>query len=255
MQQRLEALLDFIRGPRPDARGACYVDTGPVMEKTWGAESALGWTGKHSNLIARSMGSWFFSGVIILNLELDYDPAEKDYCGTCVRCMTACPTGAIAAPRVVDARLCISYLTIELRGFIPRSLRSLIGNRIFGCDDCLEVCPWNRFARISPEKDFSPRPGNLMPELMPLSALTPEEFQHRFHGTPVRRATRDGFVRNVVVALGNYAGPGALGPLPVPRTMRAPWFAGMRLGHLGGLPTTGWAAFFARRARPRAIRG
>jgi epoxyqueuosine reductase len=213
VKDRLMKLYSFIRNEAPAARGLFYVDTGPIMEKVWGAQSSLGWIGKHSNLITREQGSWFFIGVVLLNLELEYDAPEKDYCGTCVRCMTACPTGAIVAPYVVDARLCISYLTIELRGPIPRELRPLIGNRVYGCDDCQDVCPWNRFAVSTTEEGFRPREGNLMPELAPLVDLTPAEFNHRFKGSPIRRARRDGFVRNVVVALGNSRQPEAVSPL------------------------------------------
>jgi epoxyqueuosine reductase len=210
LEERLRSLSGFIEGERPGVRCLEYVDTGPVMEKVWGAQSALGWMGKHSNLITREQGSWFFIGVILLDLELDYDPVEKDYCGSCTRCIPACPTRAIVAPYVVDARLCISYLTIELRGAIPEELRPLIGNRIFGCDDCQDVCPWNRFAVKTDEEAFNPRPGNLMPELPPLLRMTHEEFARRFKGSPVRRARRDGFVRNVAVALGNLRDPEAV---------------------------------------------
>ncbi len=203
MKGRLDSLMTFIRREEPQARGLCYVDTGPVMEKVWGAQSSIGWIGKHSNLISRDQGSWFFIGVILLNLELAYDRESRDYCGTCSRCIAACPTGAIVAPYVVDARLCISYLTIELRGPIPPDLRPLIGNRIYGCDDCQEVCPWNRFAIKTDEAAFFPRPGNVLPDLLPLVDLSVEDFNRRFENSPIRRAKRDGFVRNVVVALGN----------------------------------------------------
>ena len=203
MKERLQRLYAFIQREEPGARGLYYVDTGPVMEKVWGAQTTVGWMGKHTNLITREQGSWFFIGVMLLNLELESDRPGKDYCGTCSRCIAACPTGAIVAPYVVDARLCISYLTIELRGSIPRELRPLIGNRIYGCDDCQDVCPWNRFAVTTGEKQFHPRKGNLVPELAALVDLTPEEFARRFKDTPIRRAKRDGFVRNVVVALGN----------------------------------------------------
>jgi epoxyqueuosine reductase len=213
MTERLHALLDFIRREQAGARGLFYSDTGPVMEKVWGAHSALGWMGKHSNLITQEEGSWFFIGVILLDLKLEYDNPERDYCGSCTRCMHACPTAAIVAPYVVDARRCISYLTIELKGFIPQELRLLIGNRIFGCDDCQDVCPWNRFAGDTPEKAFWPRDGSAFPELTRLARLTEQEFNIRFKDSPIRRAKRDGFVRNVVVALGNSHRTEAVPPL------------------------------------------
>jgi epoxyqueuosine reductase len=203
IKHRLEMMLEFIRRQVPSARGICYADTGPVMEKIWGAQTKLGWMGKHTNLISRNRGSWFFIGVILLDIELEYDAREKNYCGKCVRCIQSCPTGAIVEPYVLDARLCISYLTIELRGSIPRSLRPLIGNRIFGCDDCQEACPWNRFAVATTERPFCPSDGILMPELMPLVQITPHDFNDRFESSAIRRVTRDCFVRNVVVALGN----------------------------------------------------
>jgi epoxyqueuosine reductase len=210
---RLEALSRFVQELAPGTRTASYVDAGPVMEKVWGAQSALGWMGKHSNLIARELGSWFFLGVLLLDLELACDTPARDHCGSCTRCMTVCPTGAIVAPYTVDARLCISYLTIELRGSIPRELRPLIGNRIFGCDDCQEACPWNRFAVKTSEPAFSPRAGLDAPDLAAFVGITPQEFKMRFHNSPVLRAKRDGFVRNVVVALGNSGRPEAAGPL------------------------------------------
>jgi len=210
MKERLGALMAYIRNEEPKADGLYYADTGPVMEKTWGAHSALGWMGKHSNLICREQGSWFFIGVLLLNCELDYDAAEKNYCGSCTRCLGACPTGAIVSPYVVDARLCISYLTIELKGIMPRHLRSLTGKRIFGCDDCQEVCPWNRFAVSTEERTFLPRAGSRMPELAECAAITAEEFDVRFLDSPIRRVQRDGFVRNVVVALGNSHRPDAV---------------------------------------------
>ncbi len=213
--ERLRSLRDFICARLPGTEGLHYVDTGPVMEKVWGAESGLGWIGKHSNLITRERGSWFFIGVILLNVELECDPPGNNYCGTCVRCLRACPTGAIVTPYVVDARLCISYLTIEHRGSIPLSLRRLIGNRIFGCDDCQEVCPWNRFAIEASTGGFRCRAENLMPDLASLVAITSEEFRHRFAGTAIQRVGRSGFVRNVAVALGNSSLRTAVGALSV----------------------------------------
>jgi epoxyqueuosine reductase len=207
IKKRLRALAGLVERLVPGTRALAYVDTGPVMEKSWGAVGGLGWTGKHSNLITRQQGSWFFLGAILLDIELEYGPREPDHCGTCARCISACPTGAIVRPYVVDARRCISYLTIELRGTIPRPLRPLIGNRIFGCDDCQEVCPWNRFAVPTPFEDFLPREGTVPAPLMSLVRLTHEQFRRRFAGTAILRATRNGFVRNVVVALGNSGSP------------------------------------------------
>jgi epoxyqueuosine reductase len=200
---RLEALLGFIKEQAPSARGRCYVDAGPIMEKAWGAQTSLGWVGKNTNLIARGRGSWFFLGVILLNLELEYDAKERDCCGKCRRCIDRCPTGAITGPYVIDARRCISYLTIELRGEIPLSLRPLMGNRIFGCDECQAVCPWNRFAAATSEPAFGSGREHSVLELSPLVQLTRDDFAARFRNSPIYRATRDGFVRNVVVALGN----------------------------------------------------
>ena len=207
---RLESVLAFIKKLEPSARGICYADTGPVMEKVWGALSAVGWMGKNTTLISRSHGSWFFIGVILLNIEFEYDSGERNFCGRCNRCIQACPAGAIIAPYVLDARFCISYLT-QLRGPIPRPLRPLMGNRIFGCDECQEACPWNRFAVKTSEPEFHPRSGDFMPDLAPLVDMSMEEFSRRFKNSAIRQTTRDGFVRNVVVALGN-SGCGAAVP-------------------------------------------
>lgn len=249
IRKRLRALCGFIRQHAPGSQCLYYVDTGPVMEKVWGARSALGWMGKHTNLITRDQGSWFFLGVILLDVELEYDRPEEDYCGTCDKCIAACPTGAIVAPYVVDARLCISYLTIELRGPIPRELRPLVGNRIYGCDDCQEVCPWNRFAAVTGEGEFHPRRENLMPDLAPLVDLTPEEFRDRYRGSAVRRAKRDGFVRNVVVALGNSGRPEALAALIRASNDTSPMVrahAAWALGRIGG--AAAGKALYRRRA-------
>ncbi len=193
----------------PSATGRYYVDTGPVMEKAWGELAGLGWIGKHTNLLGTRSGSWFFLAAIILDIELEYGAPGRDHCGTCRACIDVCPTQAIVAPYVLDARRCISYLTIEHRGPIPRSLREPIGNRIFGCDDCQDVCPWNRFARVTEDSTFAPRPDNEAPLLRDLMCLDQEGFRHRFRHSPVRRAKYAGFLRNVAVALGNSGDPKA----------------------------------------------
>ncbi len=191
----------------PEAVGRYYVDTGPVMEKAWAELAGLGWIGKHTNLLGARTGSWFFLAAIILNVDLDYGTPERDRCGTCRACIDVCPTQAIVAPYVLDARRCISYLTIEHRGPIPRSLREPIGNRIFGCDDCQDVCPWNRFARMTEDPAFAPRPENEAPSLRELMRLDREDFRRRSRHSPVRRAKYAGFLRNVAVALGNSGDP------------------------------------------------
>ena len=207
MNNRLKQLWEWIRECNPSVEGLYYSDTGPLMDKAWAHKSGLGWIGKHSNVITRDRGSWVFLGEILISLKLDYDIEARNYCGNCKRCIDCCPTKAIVAPYVVDARLCISYLTIELRGPIPRELRSMIGSRIFGCDDCQDVCPWNRFATPSTEKDFYPDPGNHVPVLRDLMEMTESEFKERCRHSPVKRARYAGFLRNVAVALGNSHDP------------------------------------------------
>ncbi len=180
------------------------------MDKAWAHKSGLGWIGKHSNLITRELGSWVFLAEVVSTLDLEPDAESRNYCGTCHRCLDACPTRAIVAPYVVDARLCISYLTIELRGPIPRELRPMIGSRIFGCDDCQDVCPWNRFANSVRGGQFYPAEGNQVPVLIELMQLTEDQFEERFRNSPVRRAKYAGFLRNVAVALGNSRDVGAV---------------------------------------------
>ena len=164
MWARLEALLAFVREQCPDAHGKVYCDTGPITERDLAMRAGLGWIGKHTNLLSRRLGNWFFLGEILLDIALPPDAPETTHCGTCERCLPACPTGAITAPYQLDARRCISYLTIELKGSIPVELRPLIGNRIYGCDDCLAVCPWNKFAQAVHRRGRPPprrpdRPG------------------------------------------------------------------------------------------------
>jgi epoxyqueuosine reductase len=181
----------------------CYVDTGPVLERDHAAEAGVGWHGKNTMLIDERLGTWFFLTEIFTTLELPIDEPVEDRCGTCERCIKECPTGAITAPRRLDARRCISYLTIELKGSIPLELRPLIGDRIFGCDDCLDVCPWNRFAQVSHETAFSSRESTTGMSLRDYLELTDAEFRQLFKSSPIKRIKRRGFLRNVCVALGN----------------------------------------------------
>jgi len=203
VMERLERLLRFIKSEIPETNGRCYVDTGPIMEKTWGAETSIGWIGKHTGLVSRELGTMFFIGVILLDAPLEYDDKSKELCGNCRRCLDACPTGALFAPYRLNARKCLSYLTIEFRGTVPLELRPLLGNRVFGCDECQNACPWNRFAVKTTVKDLMPRKENITPGLLSLAGLSNEAFGRRFVASPVLRATRDGFARNVMITLGN----------------------------------------------------
>ncbi len=180
-----------------------YVDTGPVLERDFAAQAGIGWHGKSTMLLNRNLGTWFFLGEILTTLELPPDPPQVARCGSCTRCITACPTGAITAPHRLDARRCISYLTIELKGSIPVELRPLIGDRIYGCDDCLEACPWNRFARVSRESAFAAGVVVAQMRLRDFLALDQAQFRELFRKSPIRRTKRRGFLRNVCVALGN----------------------------------------------------
>ena len=188
----------------------CYVDTGPVLERDHAAQAGVGWHGKSTMLIDPRMGTWFFLGEILTTLELPFDAPQQDRCGTCERCITACPTGAITAPHHLDARRCISYLTIELKGSIPVELRPLIANRIFGCDDCLDACPWNRFAEVSRESAFSAQNSTIGMSLRDYLRLGDAEFRVMFRNSPIKRIKRRGFLRNVCVALGNVGDPSDL---------------------------------------------
>jgi epoxyqueuosine reductase len=180
-----------------------FVDTAAVMEKPLAAASGLGWQGKHTNLVSRQHGSWLFLGAIFTTLELPPDAAEVDHCGSCSACLDICPTNAFPAPYRLDARRCISYLTIEHKGPIPRELRPLMGNRIYGCDECLAVCPWNKFAQAGREAKLSAREGLRAPKLAELARLDDAAFRALFSKSPVKRTGRDGFVRNVLIAIGN----------------------------------------------------
>jgi epoxyqueuosine reductase len=193
-----------------ETRSLWYVDTGPILERDLAQRAGLGFVGKHTNLISRKLGNWIFLAEILTTLELEPDTAEKNRCGTCSRCITACPTGAITAPFQLDARLCISYLTIELKGAIPIELRPLIGNRIYGCDDCLAACPWNKFARAGSLMQPHARKDLATPDLIELLQLDDAGFKQKFAGTPLLRTKRRGVLRNVCVALGNVGDKTAL---------------------------------------------
>jgi epoxyqueuosine reductase len=209
LKRRLKTLAHWIEERWPGAL-KLFVDTAPVMEKPLAERAGLGWQGKHTNLVSRQLGSWLFLGEIYMSLELEPDAAETDHCGSCRRCLDVCPTAAFPAPHRLDARRCISYLTIEHKGMIPLELRPLIGNRIYGCDDCLAVCPWNKFAHAAAEPDFLPRAELTAPRLAELAALDDAAFRKMFAGSPVKRTGRDRFVRNVLIAIGN-ATPGEAG--------------------------------------------
>ena len=202
---KLKALAaHLVAAAKPEAADVkVFVDTAPLMEKPLAARAGIGWQGKHSNLVSRDFGSWLFLGAILTDLALDPDPPEADHCGTCRACLDACPTGAFPAPYRLDARRCISYLTIELKGPIPLEFRPAIGVRIYGCDDCLAVCPWNKFALAGREAKLAAREDLNAPPLADLAGLDAAAFRARFSGSPIKRIGRARFVRNVLVAIGN----------------------------------------------------
>jgi epoxyqueuosine reductase len=210
MLEKLEQLSAFLTGRGGTQK--CYVDTGPILERDHAAEAGLGWHGKSTMLIDPRLGTWFFLGEILTTLDLPADEPQLPRCGSCQRCITACPTGAITEPHRLDARRCISYLTIELKGSIPVEMRPLIGDRIYGCDDCLEACPWNRFAAVSREVAFAAGPAVGM-RLRDYLALDDAAFRALFRRSPIKRIKRRGFLRNVCVALGNVGDEGDLSAL------------------------------------------
>ncbi len=209
VKRRLKRLARWLID-RSDKSGApcevkVFVDTAPVMEKPLAQAAGLGWQGKHTNLLSRDLGNWFFLGAIFTTLDLPKDEPETSHCGTCTACLDACPTKAFPAPYQLDARRCISYLTIEHKGPVDPELRPLMGNRIYGCDDCLAVCPWNKFAVAAHEIGYQPKVG--LPELADLASLDDAQFRQRFAGSPIKRIGRDRMVRNVLYAIGNAANP------------------------------------------------
>lgn len=184
-----------------------FVDTAPLMEKPLAQAAGLGWQGKHTNLVSREHGSWLFLGAMLTAVELPLDEGEIDLCGSCRACLDVCPTNAFPAPYQLDARKCISYLTIEHKGPIPREFRKAIGNRIYGCDDCLAACPWNKFASESREQKLAARDENRAPSLSELAALDDTAFRARFSKSPIKRSGRERFIRNVLIAIGNSGSP------------------------------------------------
>jgi epoxyqueuosine reductase len=180
-----------------------FVDTAPLMEKPLAEAAGIGWQGKHTNLVSRDFGSWLFLGAILTEVALPPDPAETDHCGNCRACLDVCPTNAFPAPYRLDARRCISYLTIEHKGPVPHEFRKAMGNRIYGCDDCLAVCPWNKFAQTTREAKLAARDDFLAPPLAELAGLDDASFRARFSGSPIKRIGRDRFLRNVLIAIGN----------------------------------------------------
>jgi len=210
IKKRLKTLARWLvaqAGGQDNADVRAFVDTAAVMEKPLAASAGLGWQGKHTNLVSRELGSWLFLGAIFTTLDLPPDTAQPDYCGTCRACLDICPTAAFPEPYRLDARRCISYLTIEHKGPIPRELRAPIGNRIYGCDDCLAVCPWNKFAQVSREAKLAARPNLDGPSLAELVRLDDAAFRAKFAGTAIKRTGRNRFIRNVLIAIGNSGNP------------------------------------------------
>ena len=206
LKGRLKELAGWLAA-RFAAEVKVFVDTAPILEKPLAQAAGLGWQGKHTNLVSRGHGSWLFLGEILTDLDLPPDAPERDHCGSCRRCLDVCPTDAFPTPYRLDARRCVSYLTIEHKGPIPRDLRPLIGNRIYGCDDCLAVCPWNKYARAAQEAKLRARADLTAPRLDELARLDDAGFRARFSGSPIKRIGRDRFVRNVLIAIGNSGAP------------------------------------------------
>ncbi len=210
MKTRLKQLEDYLHEQIPEIQTRSYVDTGPIMEKAWAQEAGIGWIGKHTNLVSTDYGSWLLLGEILTTSELEADKPAIDLCESCSLCIQACPTGAIVEPYQLDAERCISYLTIEYRGSltdIEPELRKKMGNRIFGCDDCLDICPFNINAQPTREPHFQPTPWTLHPQLSQLASLNEEEFRSMTKGSPTRRPKYEGFIRNAEIALQNQTPP------------------------------------------------
>jgi len=208
LKAKLTTLLDFIQQASSTPIDAkISVDTAPLLERLYARYAGLGWIGKHGCVINSRYGSWILLGEILINLDLEPDAPAPDRCGTCTRCLDACPSYALVAPKILDARRCIAYLTIELKGIIPEELRPAIGNKVFGCDRCQEVCPWNQRAEVSKEPIFLPEPAFYAPDLMWLWSLSPASFKHVFRDTPLLRTKLRGILRNTAIAMGNSGNP------------------------------------------------
>ncbi len=239
IRSKLDRLATFIQSTaEAEVKTRVYVDTAPVLEREYTERAGIGWIAKNTNVINWQAGSWFFLAGILVSIKLETDtPSLRGSCGTCTRCIEACPTDAILAPNILDSRLCISYLTIELKGSIPHELRPGMGNLIFGCDICQEVCPWNSKAVPTKERGFRPRQGNLAPKLLSLINMTQEQFSKRFRNSPIKRAKRRGFLRNVAVALGNWKNRAAVPALKQALNDDEPLIRGhaaWALGQIGG---------------------
>ena len=239
IRSKLDQLATFIQKTAEEkVKTRVYVDTAPVLEREHAERAGIGWIAKNTNVINWQAGSWFFLAGILVSIKLETEtPSLRGSCGTCTRCIEACPTDAILAPNVLDSRLCISYLTIELKGSIPRELRPQMDNLIFGCDICQEVCPWNSKAVPTKERGFYPRKENLVPTLLSLINMTQEQFSRRFRNSPIKRTKRRGFLRNVAVALGNWKDRAAVPALKKALNDDEPLVRGhaaWALGQIGG---------------------
>ena len=239
IRNRLLELVQFIKqAAETELKTRVCVDTAPVIEREYAQKAGIGWIGKNTNLIHWRSGSWYFLSEILVSVALESEtPTFRGSCGTCTRCIEECPTDAIIEPNLLDSRRCISYLTIELKESIPKQLRPKMENLIFGCDICQEVCPWNSKAVPTPEPGFHPRDGNLAPKLLSLIGMTQQEFSRRFKGSPIKRAKRRGFLRNVLVAIGNWGDRRAVPALKGALTDGEPLIrshAAWALGRIGG---------------------
>lgn len=243
IRDRLQQLVDYIKTmAESELKSRVFVDSGPILEREYAEKSGLGWIGKNTNLINWQKGSWYFLAEILISLDLEYDNQPvRGSCGTCTKCIEECPTDAILEPNILDSRLCISYLTIELKDSIPKELRPQIGNLIFGCDICQEVCPWNSKAIPTSEPAFHPRKDNLTPELLSLMEITKSDFSKKYKGSPIKRTKWKGFIRNVIVAVGNWGSPTAVPALKKALINDEPMIRGhaaWALGQIGGINAT-----------------